>query len=714
LPESEPLIAKRLQHYYFNGYWLKYDIQITICQPNDSLLIKPDNYKTECNEFFNKIVNNIGVPTLSSNFYYLNKETGRNSYLAIFNYPTDTTSSVRNKPTSIHIELDSKFIPKELGYPELLIDKELNINKDMSGYSYAKYKNGALNTQYGKYFYFLDTEFYKQYKEEFTFFTSDGYSHLLYKSDPTAVIIISKKQDDILDIIAPFSYLFSFLLVFVLIFLLIYIYPINSNKIYLSFKGRLQIAMISIVLFSFIFIGAITVYYIIGIYENKNVDNISEKAHSILVELENKLSDKENLTPESADFVGDLLVKFSNVFFTDINLFDRNGNLISSSRNKIFDEGMLSKRMDPIAFYDLSVTNRTFFIHNESIGKLKYISVYLPFRNNQNKVIGYLNIPYFAKQSELKKEISTFLVAFINVYVLLVAIAIIYALLISSYIARPLKLIRDKLSQIKLGKRNEKIQWSKEDELGLLITEYNRMIDELAKSAELLARSERESAWREMAKQVAHEIKNPLTPMKLSVQYLQKAWKENNTDWDERLDRFTHTMIEQIETLSLIASEFSNFANIAKVRNEKIDLIKLIDGAITLFKDFNIQISFEKQKGEKLFINADKTQMLRVFNNLIKNSIQAIDNKPDGKIQLSVKQKESFYLISITDNGCGIPNDQLEKIFTPNFTTKTGGMGLGLVMVKGIVDAAGGEIWFETQEKIGTTFFFTIPQISNN
>jgi signal transduction histidine kinase len=713
LPDEENKIVKRLQHHIFTGYWSKYDLQVTLCRATDSLLIKPDNFKTGCDDFFNRMISNIGQPTaLTEDLYYLNNGSGRNSYLATIRFSPDSTD---NTPaTTMYIELDAKFIPKELGYPELLIDKDSRVNKDVSNYSYAKYKNDSMITQYGKYFYSLNAKSYKNINDEFTFFTLDGYNHLYYKVDKSNSLIISKKQEDLLDMIAPFSYLFAFFLLVVLVVFLIVFSPINIKDLYLSFKGRLQVAMISIVLFSFIFIGATTVYYIMTVYRNKNIDNISEKAHSVLVEMENKLSDYDQLTPEMKEYLTELLTKFSNVFFTDINLYDLSGDLISSSRNKIFHEGLVSRKMNPTAFNELSVNEKTLYIHDENIGNLNYISVYIPFRNNQNKVIGYINVPYFAKQSELKKEISTFLVAFLNIYVLLIALAIIFALLISNYIARPLKFIRDKLSQIKLGKPNEKIDWNKKDELGALINEYNRMIDELSKSAKLLAESERESAWSEMAKQVAHEIKNPLTPMKLSVQHLQKAWNEKAPDWEERLERFTQTMTEQIESLSSIASEFSDFAKISKTKTEKINLVKIIETSMSLYEDYHhIIISFTKS-APHLFVNADKTQLLRVFNNLLKNSVQAIGNKEEGKIDISVIMEQKNYLIIITDNGSGISTEKTDKIFTPNFTTKTGGMGLGLAMVKSIIESTGGKIWFESEENIGTSFYITLPLYDDN
>jgi nitrogen fixation/metabolism regulation signal transduction histidine kinase len=310
----------------------------------------------------------------------------------------------------------------------------------------------------------------------------------------------------------------------------------------------------------------------------------------------------------------------------------------------------------------------------------------------------------------LEKEISEFFVALINIYVLLFVLSVITAIFISNYITRPLKLIQNKLSNIKLGKTNELIEWQEKDEIGSLVSEYNRMILELSKSAELLAKSERESAWREMAKQVAHEIKNPLTPMKLSVQHLKRIWKDDAPDGDQKMERLTQTIIEQIDTLSSIATEFSNFAKMPKTNLEKIDVQQTLLNIIDLFNDSSdVEIVFHNQTIENAIVLADKEQLLRVFNNIMKNAIQSIPENRKGIIEIDLKLETDSYIISIKDNGGGIASDVLDKIFVPNFTTKTGGMGLGLAMVKSIVEEFNGKIWFETKSDEGSTFYVSLP-----
>jgi signal transduction histidine kinase len=591
-----------------------------------------------------------------------------------------------------------------------LLDRNIGLSQELSNYSYAKYKHNQLLNQYGKYSYSLTASDFKLSVSEFTFQNKDGFNHLLYRPDPETLVVLSKRNDGLIGNVTTFSYLFAFfslLLLSILFFRQISLGRLLDN---FSFKYRIQVLLVLIVLVSLALFGGGTIYYIKQQFEVKNKENISEKIHSVLIDVESKLSTETVLNKGLTEYVTFILKKSSSVFFTDINFYDVDGNLYSSSRSKVFDEGLTSKKMNPEAFLQIAILGKTEFIHDERIGKLEYLSAYIPFKNKEGKLLAYLNLPYFAKQSELEKEISGFLVALINIYVLLFALSIVTAIFISNYVTKPLKLIQDKLSKIKLGRTNEPIEWKENDEIGSLVSEYNRMIAELSKSADLLAKSERESAWREMAKQVAHEIKNPLTPMKLSVQHLQRTWKDHAPDMDLKMERLTKTIIEQIDTLSNIATEFSNFAKMPKANLEKINIKELIVNAIALFHDSeNLEITFESSVESDAFVFADKEQILRVFNNLIKNAIQAIPEDRKGKIMVSLKKEKMQFLISVSDNGNGIDEDVLDKIFVPNFTTKTGGMGLGLAMVKNIVETANGRIWFETKAGFGTTFFVSLP-----
>lgn len=237
------------------------------------------------------------------------------------------------------------------------------------------------------------------------------------------------------------------------------------------------------------------------------------------------------------------------------------------------------------------------------------------------------------------------------------------------------------------------------------------MVAKLDHSAAALAKSEREGAWREMARQVAHEIKNPLTPMKLSLQYLQRAIDSDKDNVYELTKSVARTLVEQIDHLSHIAGEFSQFANIGNPRNEIFDLNEFLKLLTQLHSiEDNLELSWKPVKGT-VMIFADRTHINRLFTNLIQNALQAI---PEGKraiIVIEEKLSEKSVLITVKDNGSGIPEEARSKIFTPNFTTKTSGTGLGLAMCKGIVEESKGNIWFQTTIGTGTTFYVELPLV---
>ncbi len=707
-PYSENHIISYLESHYFNGFWSKYRIQITICKPQQFLLVQPTNENVNCRAYFSDKIEKLGVPTLTDNLYFISYGAGYNSYLASIEIPSIIKGD--SLSTQIFIEMDPKSSMKELGYPELLIDKAVKLNNEISNYSYGLYNNGELIKNVGKYFYMTQLSSYTHSKTGFFFFNNNGYNHLYFNINQKQDVIISKKQDGFIDVMASFSYLLLFYVIFFSLFYLVFHIPFQRWNFDINFKGRLQLSLVGIILASFIVIGLLILFYILNLNDNKNQEVLSEKMNSIQIELENKFAVFDSLQNEMKPFMNSELNRLSSTFFTDINLFDTQGRLFSSSRPKVFEERLISTLMNHEAVNQLIINQKAIYIQQENIGDLKYMSAYIPFRNDRNQLMGYLNLPYFARESDLKKEISAFIVAFINIYVLLLAIAIIIAVIVSSYITRPLQTIKNKIGRLSLGKQNEKINWKRKDEIGGLVGEYNRMIDELSSSAELLAKSERESAWREMAKQVAHEIKNPLTPIKLSVQYLQKAWNDKTPDFDEKLKKFTQTLVEQIDSLSAIATSFSDFAIMPQAKHERVNIATVINNAIEIYGDKNeVQLRFENTiltDGNTL---ADKQQLLRVFNNILKNAFQALEDTQNGRIEIIMKEEGNEYIIAIIDNGKGISESQREKIFVPNFTTKSYGMGLGLAMTKNIIQSFDGRIWFESIENKETTFYIALP-----
>ncbi|MFC2150975.1 ATP-binding protein [Bacteroidota bacterium] len=713
--QNEGAIREYLQMTYFSGYFRKYELDISFCNPKDDLTINLEN-STEivhCYTFFSDLFENDGTQLQNSRFYFLDNIGGSIRYLGQFVYKNPEWEN----EVSLFIYIDAKLISQELGYPELLLDSRMNRSTILSDYSYSKYKDGNLMTQSGEFSYQLTFPEDWQSGEEFYFTSDQKFEHLIYKIDDSTTVVISNNKLRFIDILASFSYIFVFYYILYTIVMFVLNFPYNIKEFNYDFKNKIKFSMIGVLLLSLIIVGFGTIYYNINQFERNLYERIGEKIQSVKVEMEHKLGGDFELSSEDYDFLTYLLIKFSSVFYIDINLYDVHGNLLASSQSQVFEKGLMGNKMDLDAYQQMVLNKSGKFIHKESIGELSYYSAYVPFTNDDNELLAYLNLPYFTKQSELRKEIYTIVVAVVNIYFFLILLSVIVAIFISNNITKPLVLIQERFRAIDLGKQNEPIAYNSHDEIGSLIKEYNRMVSELTDNAEKLAKSERESAWREMAKQIAHEIKNPLTPMKLSVQYLQKAWKDEIPDFDKRLEKFSNSLISQINNLSSIATEFSNFAKMPRARAEEVNIIAKLADTINLFESTeNVKFDTDFNNIQELYVYADKEQLLIVFSNLIKNGIQAVPRGRDALIKIRVEIVNEKVKISISDNGTGISEDLKDKLFIPNFTTKTSGMGLGLAIVRNIVVSADGEIWYETKTEnlsIGelgsTTFFVTFP-----
>lgn len=711
---NKSLLEQYLKEQYFTGYWDKYIFQVTPCFENDSIIVQPQNEAFACKAFFNYKIIQYGKPVNRNEnlFLLIDDKTGTGNYLAVLEKQYFKNNEAYKY--TLYIELFAKIIPEGSGYPELLIDnrysKVSNVNPN---YSYAKYKKNNLVLSSGNYKYSLQIPQWATNANNNEEVCVDGQNHLIFKPNNDLCIIISKPDYGILGKLTGVSYLFGILL------LLFFIDNLNQQgikqtlKAWKNFRTRIQVLVAGTIAVATIIFGITTFYYQQRQYNKQNDKIIREKLRSILAEVEDKFGQKETLTATDDDILTYYLIKLSNVFFTDLNIYDTKGELLASSRSNIFEIGLASTKINNFAYHQLTQLKNEQFIHREKIGMLSFFSAYSIIKNDEGKILGFLNVPYFARQDEMEKELSLFISALINVYVVLFLLSLFIAIIISRLIAEPLQLIRSRLGDIALGKPNMPIDWFSDDEIGLLIKEYNKMIYQLEESAEKLARSERESAWREMAKQVAHEIKNPLTPMKLSVQHLERTWKETPQEFEQRLKKFTQTLVEQIDTLSHIANEFSDFAKMPRPQSQPLNILNVAQQSIDFFKTTTPTHFILNNKAQKTIVLADKDQMIRVFNNLIKNAIQAIEHEDEGLIEIMISEKSSNLLIAISDNGNGISDELKEKIFQPNFTTKTSGMGLGLAMVKNIIRSHGGDIWFESELQKGTTFYFTLPIVEN-
>jgi len=697
LIEDEGLIDY-IEQKYFCSYFRSYDVRFFVCSGTDSLFIEMGKRMATCIDFFKDMIEGQGVKIEGTNFYFMDNMNGRISYTGWLHYGG----------VSIFIELNSDLLFEGIGFPELLIDKSVARTDNYKKFDYAKYYGGELTDKHGDYNYNFYVHSYPASDKEYEYYTWDGMEHLFYHSREDNYVIVSRKLFNIVDYLISFPYVFVFYLLSALILILIVNRSVRRHSVNFDLKFKIQAAIISIVFVSLLMVAMATVWYNVREYKESHRKDLNEKMISIGEEIDMRLEDVDEITGELIEWLNRELIKLSNIFKTDINIYGTDGRLIASSRNEIYNRGLISPMMNTRAYYQIFENFQINYLLPEEIGKMSYLSAYRPIINNTGDYLGVINLPYFIKQDRYSQELSTIVVAFLNLYVLLFLLSIIVAIFIANQITRPLVLIQENLRKMQLGKKNEPIYYKRNDEIGSLVKEYNKKVDELAVSAELLARSERESAWREMAKQIAHEIKNPLTPMKLNIQHLQRA-KGKNKEYNEYLERVSSMLIEQIDNLSDIATEFSNFAKMPMAKTQVFKLAEQLKKVIDLFDTHQGDIEFHTGGLEYLEVNVDREQFSRAIINLIKNSIQAIPEDRVPKIDINLSRREHYAVISISDNGTGIPENLRDKLFSPSFTTKSSGMGLGLAIVKNIVENFSGHIWFETEQDKGSTFYLEMP-----
>jgi nitrogen fixation/metabolism regulation signal transduction histidine kinase len=390
-----------------------------------------------------------------------------------------------------------------------------------------------------------------------------------------------------------------------------------------------------------------------------------------------------------------------------INIYGLTGKLLVKSEGG-FAKDTTDIQINPIILDTLaSLYNKKYLVKSEKNGE-RFLTSYTYITDVRSKPLGILHLLYLEDDDLITRELLQFLQRLGQVYLLMLLVAVVLAYFLSKYITRSLKTISETIDQTRLDKRNKRIDiGDASEEIYSLVNAYNSMIDELEQSAAMLAKSEREAAWREMAKQVAHEIKNPLTPMRLTVQSFQRKFDPNDPKIQQKVQEYSDTLIQQIDTMSSIASAFSNFAQMPAQKSETLDVVKIIGLALDIFNEDYIIFPSEK---EKIIAKFDRTQLIRVVTNLVKNGIQAIPEDRIPKIIVDVFSENGEVLITVADNGIGITEENTKKVFEPKFTTKTSGMGLGLGMVKNIVETYNGSITFTSKEGKGTVFKVRFPK----
>lgn len=682
-----------LQEKYFNGFWKKYDMMAQVVKKDapfsvnksrfgKTMLLSPKFVKDKC------------VRVNSTNFFVCTDETMSLNYLGVFEYQ-DKVLYVKLYPDMSSNRNNYDFLGsngKKMG--------RMNI-------SVVKYHNNEMLYISGKYHYpNVSTWIPKVRHDNFQFYSS-GYVHYVARFGTDGIVVVSKPEHQSYSYLIFVSYLFAVYLIVGFVILGLGRMWSKEGRCW-SLLSRMQLWFLIPMMLSIVALGGLTISFFLNQFKKKQIDELSFRAASIQQNIQNKLDIRENLDEVSANEMHKWAEELSSLFQTDIVFYDENGGQVASSRAMyVLERRKYRRLMSPQAMFSM----QTEYYQDEKRNGVEFLSYYTRLYNKRNQHLGYLNVLSSSGAVQIKNEIFNILVVIIDVYLVVILLSILLIWIVNKSMMNPITTLAKKFTEFKLTGENSKVEYAYEDEIGQLVSQYNLMVDQLKDSAEKLAQSERESAWRDMARRIAHEIKNPLTPMKLSVQQSIRKKEIDPDNFDEYFKKTSKILIEQIDNLSRIASEFSSFAKASVMVKEDVDIAEKLQSVVTLFENNSegVKFSLNMNGHDSAVILGDNKQILQVFNNLFKNAIQAIPEGKDGLVDVNFNIEQDRVLIRIKDNGCGIPNEIRDNLFQPNFTTKTSGMGLGLAIVKNILKSSDGDIWFESEEGVGTTFIIDVP-----
>lgn len=707
---------------YLDGYLSRFEYKMFEYNRNDQSLKSAESLPIS--KYKNLVKYGAVKAQQASYFYRVNDTFGFQNYFGII--PVFDGDDLLG---TMVVELVSRPYDYNTLFPDLLIDGKLKSEENLKNYSLAFYKENQLFSQSGNYVYPMVNTIFKGERDRIEFVNEDAgdhsYSHAIYKPANNRLVVITYQKVDFTVRLATLSFFFLIFILFgtcvySIVWLVVNISDsrggifninrylmINANRI--LYKTRIQLSIVLSVVATLVIVGWTTFFNIKSQYLEQQTEQVREKVRKVQLAYEKQIALAGTISNNSeAQFEFNQFADVNGIY---LNLYDINGNLYLTTLPRLYDLGIISRKIGPMAYMQLAVKQKSEFINPlETIGYFSYAAAYAPIRNVDNQTIAYISIPYYSNEEDYQARIGLFINTLINIYALVFVLIGVLAVFLANQITSPLTFIQENIRRTKLGQANQPLIWHRQDEIGVLIKEYNKMIAELEISANKLARSERESAWREMAKQVAHEIKNPLTPLKLGVQLLEKSWREQDPNFEKKFASFNKSFVEQIDSLATIASEFSNFAKMPDTKLEHIPLVPIIEQAKEVFSSMDhVEIHILNRSNTEIVVLGDKDQLLRSFNNLLKNAIEAADGKEKCVIKIHIANDQKQAFVEVEDNGKGIDHSLQSSIFRANFTTKSSGTGLGLAFVKQAIENAGGKVEFTSVLNNGTIFYLTFP-----
>lgn len=691
-------VKEKIKRQYLSSYFDKYDVEVLLFDAEGASM---DGLDLDYQQIRKTYGNTNYATDYEAIFFVEDKE----EYIQDRYYCFIPVSSFDHLVGYVVLRMVlKKYIPRSV-FPQLMVENGYYFT-DGDRYDYAAYRNGKLLYKQGRFEFqnkldypdLVDPKLFEKGLER------EGTHFFGMETSEGTVFVIASSTYSKPAIVSNFSFLYLVLLFSFGIGFIVIRFVGSGIGFNLSTKIQLYLGLsflIPMLIVSIALLNTLNQTY------KEEIDNsFSTKAYNIseyLTEVYERFLKNQINRDELANAVSEA----SSLIQSDINLYGSNGQLMISSEMELFNLGLLGRQIDPQAYNAIKYSNSESKIYKKRIGDLVFSVAYVGLRSYKDgRLLGMMSMPYFDSKNHLIRQQIEVFNDLISIFTIIFIASVIIGNMLIERLVRPLKMITERLKLTDLREVNEPLYYDSNDEIGALISEYNLMILKLEESKAALAESQKESAWKEIARQVAHEIKNPLTPMRLKIQQMMRQKEMESVEY-----RTLGSLIAQVDALSAIADSFSAFARMPAPKNERFDLLTTLKDVLTLHSTEGIDIKTPQMQDEPLWIYADHTIFSGIFNNVILNAIQSVEGrKPIIEVEIINKRKK--VVLSFKDNGSGISEADRDRIFTPYFSTKITGSGIGLAVAKKGIENAGGNIWFESQKEVGTTFYISMPLVS--
>jgi len=700
---SREVIRQKVRQVFIPAYFNKYDVEIFLFQASG------DPIENRSALTFSELINTYNREALRSEYddrvYYINHTSPdiAQQYLVVI--PVERFGAIAGH---IVLKLALKKIIPENVYPELLVDNSFQQYYRRQDISYAVWANGKIVFSSGRFNYdqHFDAKWLGDPEIHSRGSTIGDYDHIALEDESGRVALVSSPHQSHTFFIASFSVFMVFGLVIILVFIMAQgvVNYVRGEKLY--FSARIQLLLNLAFFLPLIIVSVVTLTLTNRSSQSSLNDEYRSKSKAFGEQLAGSLFEYLHHHDDNTSGFENQVASLSKLTNLDVNIYTPQGVLLSTSQPLIFENNLLSSYINSNALKRIN-KGSNLFIETEHVGKLTFSVSYVALKEPvTGELIGILGIPFFSSGVSLERVQINILATILNIFTLIFIVLVVLSYFVSKWLTFPLKFITQSLRRTSLTRMNQPLVWKSDDEIGLMVKEYNQMLYNLSESKAELEQSQREKAWREIAQQVAHEIKNPLTPMKLTLQQLERAVQTGN-NLEEKTSKAVSSLLTQVDTLNDIASSFSSFAKMPEPVIQPLDLIVLLKRIIDLHSHTG-EIVF-RTSSTTLTVLGDDQLLGRTFSNIILNAFQAVKAGVLPKVIITVEKRDVHCLLSFQDNGRGIEPVVAERIFYPHFTTKKSGSGLGLAIARQAIEQMKGRIWFETNVGSGTTFYIELP-----